>query len=138
MGCSLVCRSDIELNEALSAPRGCALADARCQSGIIAADTAKVHPLGLYGLHPRNTTGTWFTLRDRPGVSVSDRGKLGPSGDMQRPADQLAASWVRWEGVLMMLRTEWVAGRRAAVTASPVRFRVRPGVIYQQHLQSAF
>lgn len=43
--------------------------------------TPSKHPLGLYGLHPRNTTGTRFTLRDRPGVSVSDRGKMGPSGE---------------------------------------------------------
>lgn len=37
--------------------------------------------MGLYGLHPRNTPGTRFTLRDRPGLSTRDRGKLGPSGD---------------------------------------------------------
>jgi hypothetical protein len=41
--------------------------------------------MGLYGLHPRNTTGTRFTLRDRPGVSVSDRGKRGPSGESNAP-----------------------------------------------------
>jgi hypothetical protein len=39
------------------------------------------------GRAEENTTGGWFTLFDRPGVSVSDRGKLGPSGDKQRPAD---------------------------------------------------
>lgn len=39
------------------------------------------------GCAEENTSGAWFTLRDRPGVSVSDRGKRGPSGDMQRPAD---------------------------------------------------
>jgi hypothetical protein len=46
--------------------------------------------MGLNGLHPRNTTGTRFTLRDRPGVSVSDRGKMGPSGDSNaHPIDSL-------------------------------------------------
>jgi hypothetical protein len=47
--------------------------------------------MSLYGLHPRNTTGVWNTLHDRPGVSMSDRGKLGPSGE-QRPAELIVAS----------------------------------------------
>jgi hypothetical protein len=46
--------------------------------------------MGLNGLHPGNTTGTRYTLRDRPGVSVSDRGKLGPSGESNaQPIDSL-------------------------------------------------
>jgi hypothetical protein len=28
-----------------------------------------------------NTTGVRFTLHDRPGVSASDRGKMGPRGE---------------------------------------------------------
>jgi hypothetical protein len=47
--------------------------------------------MGLYGLHPGNTTGTRITLRDRPGLSQRDRGTLVSSGE-QRPADRICAS----------------------------------------------
>jgi len=47
----------------------------------VSGDRQGASAMGLYGLHPRNTTGARFTLRDRPGVSVSDRGKMGPSGE---------------------------------------------------------
>lgn len=48
---------------------------------MLAPQNTQGEQMGLYGLHPRNTPGTRFTLRDRPGLSTRDRGKLGPSGE---------------------------------------------------------
>ena len=55
-------------------------------------------PRACMGCAEANTTGAWFTLRDRPALSAREPSKRGPSGDKQRPADRIAAPWVRWGG----------------------------------------
>lgn len=60
------------------------------------------HPLGLNGLHSRNTTGVWHTLYDRPGLSSRDRGKLGPSGDSNAQPNGIDAATVRWGGCFVV------------------------------------
>lgn len=84
--------------------------------------------MGLYGLHPRNTTGTRFTLRDRPGVSVSDRGKMGPRGESNaHPIESLPSGCAsgcfdvvpRQEPIAENLRP----GKFGTMVESPIRVR---------------
>ena len=47
------------------------------------------------------TTGAWFTLRDRPGLSERDQGKRGPSGESNAPPIESLPPGAL-EGVLMV------------------------------------
>ena len=87
--------------------------------------------MGLNGLHPRNTTGAWFTLRDRPDLSVRDRGKLGPSGESNAQPNGIAASGCA--GVFCVCEA-CEAGNRLLKSRSPCKGRSsqgsRPGRIH--------